>query len=91
MLWTDDAALSFKERKRKRSYPSEIMPTNLNELHKWWDGQYMDKIASRLLIFAPSYLSLVRNDWVGRFLLSSFCYRIWLQRYSDAELYRCAS
>ena len=52
MLWTDTRGLDFKERRSSSNYPSD-MPEDLAELHEWWEGQWMDKKAKRLLIFAP--------------------------------------
>lgn len=59
IMYTDASALKLGERgQAKVERPDGTVenfdaPKDLAELREWWEGQYMEKRAKRLLIFAP--------------------------------------
>lgn len=52
ILYTDASAHKLGTKRDVEGYPSD-MPENLAELREMWEGQYMERRAQRLLIFAP--------------------------------------
>ena len=52
IMYTDASALPLGARASASSYPTDL-PKNMAELKEWWEGQYMEKRAKRLLVFAP--------------------------------------
>ena len=52
IMYTDAPALKFSARADEPGYPAE-MPKDIAELREMWDGQYMEKRAKRMLVFAP--------------------------------------
>lgn len=71
MMFTDAAALPLGEKAGCPGYP-EGMPTDIAELHDWWEGQEMEKRAKRLLVFAPDmepWSNMV--DWTNTFHTAS--------------------
>lgn len=53
MMYTDAPALKLQERAGSTGYPAG-MPASIAELREWWEGQYMENRAKRLLLFAPA-------------------------------------
>ncbi len=71
ILYTDAAGLPFSARAGEPGYPAD-MPKDIAELREWWEGQYMEKRAKRLLIFAPDtepWSDMV--DWTNTFHTAS--------------------
>lgn len=52
IVWTDSAALPLGARKGCLNYPND-MPADFAELRNLWEGPEMDRLAKRMLIFAP--------------------------------------
>lgn len=52
ILYTDAPARPLGEDASQSGYPSN-MPKDIAQLREWWEGQYMEKRAKRLLLFAP--------------------------------------
>ena len=66
VVWTDASAhpLERKADDKPRDYPRD-MPRDFDELTDFWDGQYLDASAKRLLLFAPDAYpwSDISNHW----------------------------
>lgn len=52
IMYTDAPALQFSARASQPGYPAD-MPKDIAELREMWEGQYMEKRAKRMLVFAP--------------------------------------
>lgn len=71
MLYTDASALELGERKGSPLYPTDI-PKSIGELREWWEGQYMNRRAQRLLLFAPDSNPWPScSDWANTFHIAS--------------------
>ena len=72
IMYTDASALPLEARAGQAGYPSD-MPKDLAGLRDMWEGQYMEKRAKRLLIFAPDTepWSDMGVDWTNAFHTAS--------------------
>ena len=52
LMFTDTGALQLGERANSPNYPTD-MPKDFAELERWWEEQYMERRAKRLIVFAP--------------------------------------
>ena len=67
IMYTDASALPLGARADAAKYPKD-MPKDLAELQEWWEGQYMEKRAKRLLLFAPDATPWSdMADWTNTF------------------------
>ena len=71
IMYTDAPALPLGARAGQKNYP-EDMPKDLAELREYWDGQYMEERAKRLLLFAPDATPWCdMADWENAFHTAS--------------------
>ena len=71
IMYTDASALPLGARAGQTGYTSD-MPKDLAELKEWWEGQYMEKRAKRLLVFAPDATPWSdMADWTNAFHTAS--------------------
>jgi hypothetical protein len=71
IMYTDASALPLGARAGQPNYPAD-MPKDLAELRSLWEGQYMEKRAQRLLIFAPDATPWSdMTDWTNTFHTAS--------------------
>lgn len=71
LMYTDAPALPLSARAGQPGYPAD-MPKDIAELRDMWEGQYMEKRAKRLHVFAPDcepWSDMV--DWSNAFHTAS--------------------
>jgi len=66
LLWTDASAhpLEYKAGSKPQLYPAE-MPADFDALMDLWDGQFMSRVAKRLIIYSPDAYPWtdIANHW----------------------------
>ena len=58
VVWTDASPHELEKRKSTtpaHPMPTDRLPSSFDELTDWWEGGVMDKVARRLVLFAPEH------------------------------------